>query len=406
MRAFLIACLFMICSIQAQERSQTQLVPEALFGILSEPNEGFPATSLQTGFVLSYAKQHKDAGARWMEVLGRPTTGISIGISDFGNQDAIGQGYFVLPFIELKLNKGAEYKWTLHTGFGASYFPNTYDPETNALNRGISTHLNWSYRAFVYRYIHQWKIGLGYFHHSNGHSRIPNQGFNSFLFSVSRPIALRTKTDPAMDTKTTSAASTVRTKNYFYTVRAGLGVNTFGELRFKDKKEVYAFAADYGFIVNKTFMVSIGAYYRFYQHYYDVIQSDEPIITERYAYFKENAFSYASNYGIAAKAGIVLGHIGADLQLGVNIHKPFYKVDWELNEAEEGIYGTPYYKPGKLDAYYELKRSIMSRLGLTYYLFNTDKLPKTNVFIGAHLNANFGQAEFSEVSVGVMRRLD
>ena len=53
--------------------------------------------------------------------------------------------------------------------------------------------------------------------------------------------------------------------------------------------------------------------------------------------------------------------------------------------------------------YYKIKRTISARLGLKYYLINTTKTPTDNVFIGAFINSNLGQADFSELAIGYVK---
>ena len=59
---------------------------------------------------------------------------------------------------------------------------------------------------------------------------------------------------------------------------------------------------------------------------------------------------------------------------------------------------------GKLDGEYEIKRSISTRLGLKYYLLPTKEAPQHNLFFGATINTNAGQADFSEFSLGYVYR--
>lgn len=61
---------------------------------------------------------------------------------------------------------------------------------------------------------------------------------------------------------------------------------------------------------------------------------------------------------------------------------------------------------GELDWYYELKRAISSRLGLNFYLFNTQDAPRQIVFLGIHINGNLGQADFNDISLGYVYSLD
>ncbi len=82
-----------------------------------------------------------------------------------------------------------------------------------------------------------------------------------------------------------------------------------------------------------------------------------------------------------------MGHIGIDIMGGLNLYKPFYS---EFNTVYEKNTGFRYL----------LKKHLASRMGLNLYVLNTNKLPKHNAFIGAHINANFGQADFTEFSIG------
>ena len=39
------------------------------------------------------------------------------------------------------------------------------------------------------------------------------------------------------------------------------------------------------------------------------------------------------NIGISVKGELVLNHIGIELQGGINVFKPAYKVDWRINKG-------------------------------------------------------------------------
>ncbi len=80
-----------------------------------------------------------------------------------------------------------------------------------------------------------------------------------------------------------------------------------------------------------------------------------------------------------------------DAELGLNLFKPFYQ---EFNNKFED----------DSDFEYWLKKTFVTRLGLKRYAINTSKNPKNNLFLGAHINANFGQADFSELSIGYVYR--
>ena len=89
---------------------------------------------------------------------------------------------------------------------------------------------------------------------------------------------------------------------------------------------------------------------------------------------------------------MLFGYISTDIETGINLHKPFFKSFYEP-------YASPYTK------IYKLKSLIPTRLGIKFYMFDTNKLPKNNLYLSANINANYIQADFSEISVGYIRRL-
>ena len=375
--------------------------PELAVGFLSEPNEGFPDTGLQTSISFSIGRYNVREDKEWARRLNFPKTGLFVGLYNLGNNEKVGNAYLFMPFIEYDLSA----KFHINTGIGMSYVDTKFDSDSNPLNRAISTDINWSYRAFLYydlfrtKFIN-WRLGAGYVHQSNGHTRLPNQGLNSFLVSASAfvntvPIVKHDKPELKKH----------KTRQTYASLRIGIGQNVLSEI-INDKKEVFSTALTFGRIHNKTFKFGGGVYYRFYEHYYDYIKEGGELVTEEYPVFLENPTGYASSYGVFGTAELLLSHFGVEFDLGFNISKPFYKIDWMLNEGYsfENGQGETIVVLGELDWYYEIKRTVLSRLGLKYYVINTDKSPQHNVFIGAHINANLGQADFTELSIGYVYR--
>ena len=295
---------------------------------------------------------------------------------------------------------------------GASYFSKKFHPETNPQNRAVTTDITWAFIMYLYYELFSsknidWRTGLGYSHHSNGHTKLMNQGYNSFLISLSADIK-----NPLKRTETFSPATIPQYKNTVYNYvafRGGIGKNAFA-LAFNDTRNVYTFAGEYGKVYNNTFKIGVGFYYRFYQHYYDYIEGNESLVQagREFDYFKSNPWYYASNLGVSIHGEIFLNHFGIDLQLGYNLHKPAYKIDWRINEGWD-------YPPrelnkawnfGDFNFKYKIKYRISSRLGLKYYLIGMEKAPKNNLYVGAHLNANLGQADFTEISAGYVHNFN
>jgi len=381
---------------------------EIILGKTFPSNSNFPETTLQKGIFIGLGRHHRTNEREWAVQLNHPKTGILFGVTDFGNAQNLGRAYTIMPFLELGLFQKKSTRWSLLTGMGASYVDKQFNAETNPFNKAVSTEFNWSFRSFLYydfikANTMDWRFGMGYIHHSNGHVRLPNQGFNSVAASISTNIY--TNSDFSR-TDEIQLSQKERTSESYFSFRGGLGQNVLSRI-FNDKKEVYSVAFSTGKIINKTFKFGVGFYYRFYEQYYDYIKNNEQLVVELYPFFRDNPYRYATNFGLSAEVELLLGHVGVEMNLGLNLHKPFYKLDWQLNDGyTTTVNGETVIILGELDSYYKIKRTVSSRLGLKYYLINTVKNPKNNIFLGVHLNANLGQADFSELSLGYVYRFN
>ncbi len=388
-----------------KEKELFFVMPEVLLGKTMEANTGFPETKLQKSFFLSLGNYNRSNNKHWGVGLGYPKTGISFGFTDLGNTEKLGHAYTLIPFVEFGLFKKKTDRWNLNVGFGSSYIDTQFDPDSNPFNKAVTTQINWSFKSFLYydffrTGLMDLRLGLGYIHYSNGHTQLPNQGLNSFLLSLSSTIG---KEPVISDTKENNQKfEKIRSSQKYLSIRTGIGQNVLSE-SFNDKKEVYSIAVSAGKIINKTFKFGGGFYYRFYEHYYDYINEDRQLIREQVPFFRDNPYRYATNFGFFASTELFVGHVGIEFDLGLNIHKPFYKIDWQLSQGE--FYNNKYFL-GELDWYYEVKRTVTSRLGVKYYLINTYKATRNNIFIGANINANLGQADFSELSLGYVYRFN
>ncbi len=382
------------------------ITPEILLGKTMEANTDFPETKLQKALFVSFGSYSSQSKQRWAMELGYPKTGISLGVTDFGNTEKIGKAYTLMPFVEIGLFQKKSSRWNMNIGMGASYIDTQFDVDSNPFNLAVTTKVNWSFKSFLYYDLFQretikWRLGLGYSHFSNGHTRLPNQGLNSFLMSLSTHIG--NQGDVLENDKINRLGEKKRyTENYF-SFRAGIGQNVLSRV-FNDKKEVYSVAFSGGKIINKTYKFGGGAYYRFYEQYYEHIKENKQLIEEQVPSYRENPYRYATNFGVFGSAELLLGHVGVEFDIGINIYKPFYKIDWQLSQGY--FFEGDYVNLGELNSYFKVKRTVSSRLGIKYYVLNTNASPKNNVFVSAHINANLGQADFSELSLGYVYRFN
>lgn len=397
--------LFLVLLFASIAQGQQLIKPNYSFAALeysigktSTANVNFPKLNPQQGLLFSIGTTNFDDKLEWARQLNYPKTGLTVSYVDMGNNDKVGQTITLIPFIDFKiLNKWSD-RWNVKFGLGTSYFNKMYDEVDNPDNKAITTQFTWAFRSNLYyrlleREQYDLKLGVGYFHNSNGHLRLPNNGLNTFLFSVYSE--LKFNKEPLTEFKTDSISSH-RTSQRYYSARVGLGQKVLSE-DSTNKKEVYAFAASTGKIINKTFKYGYGFYYRFYEDYYDYITQDGELVNELYPEMKEKPVQYASNIGLFASGELLLSHVGIEFEIGLNLYKPAYKFDWQINERKWVDGG---FQLGELNSYYKLKKTVSSRLGTKLYLINTNKAPRHNLFLGAFINANFGQADFSELTLG------
>lgn len=374
-----------------------------MVGYSAPSNENFPDRDPQTQVLLNFGWEQDNNPQEWAYRLKGPRTGFSLSYTNLGNARELGSGFTAMPFIEFNAFRKSFY--SVQVGMGATYFTKIFDPVTNPRNMGVSTEVLWSFRTFFhYKFLRRdkidWRLGAGYFHHSNGHTRLPNQGLNSFLLSVSADIK-NTKGTPAPTPEHTFNSS----RNKFITLRASYGINALSNADpFNDKLPVYTIAGSYGKVYNKTWKWSAGFYYRFYQHYYNYIADNESLVQDgaEFESYKDSPWFNASTFGLSITGEVLLNHVGIEAELGWNLFKPAYDIDYRINEGWDNPPREipDYWILGEFDTKYKLKKSIASRLGLKYYFIGTDTDPAHNIFVGAHINANLGQADFTDFTVG------
>lgn len=382
------------------------------FTLFSEANIGhsltdyqeFPSRNPQYSIMANFGWSNKNK--KWDDRLKRTTTGFTLGYTNFGNNQNLGSAYSFMPFIKFDLSENKRY-WAL-LSIGGSYFTKKFDEELNFGNKAVSTDFVWSFRSFFYyklsRKKNPFSLGIGFFHHSNGHTKLPNHGLNSALISISKPLIRKFQRSEYAGEK--SVSNPAENPNYL-SFQTGIGDHSLSiPSPFNDNGLVSRTSLDFGKILSSNVKVGLGLYYSFYEHYYNYISNNESLVQDgrEFESLKSAPTWNASALGLSANGELLLNHIGLEARIGFNIHKPAYKIDKRINQ---GWYFFPRsfpadsgYPLGELNTEYKLKRYISTRIGLNYYLISTRKMPKHNVFFGAHINANLGQADFTEFTLG------
>jgi hypothetical protein len=405
---FLVFSLFLQAQEDVSVESNTVVItPEILLGKTLPSNFGFPETKPHKQLLFNISKNHENTPREWAQRLKGLHTGVSLGLTDFGQLDSLGIAISLIPNLEFYAFKSKRFK--ILTGLGISYFTKKYDPVTNPNNRAVSTDITWAFRFLIkYKLFStnniDWNLGIGLSHHSNGHTKLDNRGYNAIVGSISGALNNPfNNSKPQTLINTTPIPLLQNTKYSYLEFRAGHGWNVLAEA-FNTTKAVYTISGEYGYVFNNVFKLGLGTHYRFYQHYYDYINNNESLVQDsrEFEYLKQNPFKNATSLSLYLNTEILLDHFGLDFSVGYNLYKEAYQIDWRINE---GWVNTPREIPegwvlGEFNTKYNLKKSINTRLGIKYYLLSTHKKPKHNPYMAVHLNSNLGQADFTEITLG------
>jgi hypothetical protein len=366
------------------------------------PSENFPKLERKGSYFVRFGKKQQGED-EWEYRLKYPETGITIGVTDFGNTTYAGYAYTLMPYISFNLF-GQE-RLEGFVSMGAGWINQKYHPTRNPYNEATTTYLNWACRVFAsFKIIDSpgidWSLRAGYSHYSNGHSRLPNLGYNTVFAGTS----IEVSTNKTKQERWRKTAAFKKHTHFFLEIRNGLGHHVLSR-NFNKKLPVYSIAISGGKTFNNTLKIGVGFYGRHYEHYYNYINNNEHLIENDYAQFQNNPQRYSKAFGAFGSAEILMNHISIIANLGVNIYKPFFEVERKVGayyeyytlEGDKRIVSDY----GNLDGDYTLKRYISSRLGLRFYLLPTKKQTVWNAYTSATINANAGQADFNEFSIGI-----
>lgn len=399
----LLLIALIICSITtAQESTSTTKKNFNFIGLgytigqTMSPISIFPETKSQQGFDITLGTT-TFGNESWAKLLNYPKTGILLSYADFGNQEKVGYGITIMPFLDFGILNKITNRIRFQVGLGTSYNNLIYDKETNPGNHAVSTDFTWAFRSFLYydlvhRKDFNLKIGGGLTHFSNGHTRWPNLGLNSYLATIKTEFNFAKKAIPL--SKEITETDSPETQIY-YSTRLGLGKKTLFR-NYNSLKDVYTISFGIGRIKNKSFKYGLNFYYRFYEDYYDYIKEEGSLITTHFQDLTSNPFQNATAFGLFSSCEVLINHFSVEAELGINIYKPAYKLDWHVNNGgytESDI-------AAEFGAQAKIKKYLSSRLGLRYYAITTKKAPQHNIFIAANINSNLIQADFSELSFG------
>lgn len=386
-----------ITSVYAQKK---QLFTEYSIGETSSANNDFISLKSSQTFGVGFGMQYNDS-LNWVKQLRNPYTGVILQVANHGNVEKIGHSISLLTYIEKPIILKNE-KLKLLSGIGIAYHTKKNTIE-NWQNKAISTDLTWAYRLGVYYNI--WsnsqfdsRINLNYLHYSNGHIQWPNNGINTLALGLNFTYNGFNKTENPIE-KVILKKDIKKEKQTFFSVQTGIGQHALYRF-YNFRRNVYSFDFMYGKIYNKTHKVGLGIYMRQYTNNYKYIKEGNNLVSEEYPELQKNPFLNSSSMGIALNYEFLMQHVSIETELGLTLYRPFFETEYRLNATLINKQ-TGLYELGKAEGMeYSLKRFVSGKLGLKYYLFNTNKTPKNNVYLGGHIVSVLGQADYSELALG------
>ena len=309
--------------------------------------------------------------------------------SDLGSP-VLGDEISLIPYVMVNLSRKKAESFYLKVGLGGSYATHSFDSLKNPGNEILGAPWNWQFQLLMYHTLWlsgKWhvKLGAGFVHTSNSHTELPNFGLNSGVFTL----AFQRNQQELIDARKTEwAFRPDRKRQYFWQVIPGLGFHELGGTRRPidtPNKCIASLAIETGIIFRQHFKVKTGFTYR----YYDSFRDD--IVRRELTQYEDQPIWNASHLYWTLGMEYLFGHFGFELQSGITIHKPYFDL-WYLETA-----GT-----NKVDKF--RNKVFPNRIGGNIYLLNTHKNPKQNLFLGVHVNANWGTADFHGFTLGYVRR--
>ena len=356
--------------------------PEILLGHIVPNYQNYPSSGLLHGVGLSiHSSQTEDK--IWQQKFPNAEVGVFLGYWKMGNDSIFGNEIAAYPYVQFPLKKHRKSPLYLRIGLGAAHFSKHYTIDENINNIAIGSSLTWAFEGSLF-----WKRHLSehldltlsgkYLHGSNGHTQLPNFGINSAALGIGiqyypadRPI----RSEPTPLT---------RSKKHHFQFKAGLGLHEYGGTTGPvngPKYGISSLAAYRNIQYNQRNRLKLGLVLRKYNSYATYIENHS---------LDKKITPYSASFVLGHE--FILGHVGLDVDGLLHLYKPFYRIYFDEHGIENKVL-------------FLLHRWLGASIGLNVYALPPSLNPKTNVFLGVHLNTNNGEADFSALSLGIERLL-
>lgn len=321
----------------------------------------------------------------WHQFYGFPRLGCRFTFGNLGNTKELGRLVGVTPNMTIKTSAGKWYLPSVNLGLGLAWFSKPYDEKLNPRNFYIGSHITALAEASV-----QFErnltpktdliAGFRVIHCSNSHYQVPNLGLN--LISVYAGVVVNTLPKNAL--KAEKRIIELPEPKIRLNFRSGIGIHELartlgpaGSPKYKIYVNALYLSRRYGKINN----VHAGLEINYYQSFYNFIVDHN--------FFKSDHHLKSTVFTAFLAHELMISRFSLLTQGGINLYNKFYNSYISMYKSEGGVSLA-------------LKKIFSTRLGLQCYLFDPMHHSGTNIFLGAYIKANFGQADFACMQVGVV----
>lgn len=342
--------------------------------------KGLPVTTNPFFIELSIRKQ-ANGSKYWHQSLGFPETGLSLSIASHGNKKVYGESCNIDLFADFNFVKREKLTFGSHVAMGFAAFSKYYDAEHNKKNLLVGSRFTniTTLELFVdYKVKPKLSLRTGFsiIHFSNAHTALPNVGMNyinafaGILFGDrGRNIAKEKSIKNKLNTK------------WVRNIRFGRGSHEFGVSVKPTEGPDYPIYALTGYLSKRytpVYALQLGFFYNYYVSFKDFIVNQE--------FYKDNIHLKASTFEIFVGNEFFLGNISFMIQSSIKIYNRFMH-DYIRMYRNDLSFMT------------KVKSLNSNKFGLQYYIKEPAQNVKSNLALGIFLKANFGQADFVEMSV-------
>lgn len=344
----------------------------------------FPKRKL--GFQTKIEILHNTNGAQyWHKRLNYPTVGWVLNTGTLGNMEELGYTIGISPIMKFKWYEKEKNAHYITLGLGLSYYSRPFNKDSNPYNIMIGSHITaLGYASYTYAHALSGNksllLGISVIHGSNSHIQVPNAGLNMPMVDIGIRFGSSKLVQP--DTIT---GNTIWNKRIKLNMRMGIGVHEragtispTGTPKFAVYQgSIYA-SKRFGLLSN----VHLGFTTKYYNAYaYQIEKIQNFPLNQKFE--KSLVISLIAGYEF------MLNRFSLLLQGGLDVYKPYFRDYIVIEDEKKGI--------SKF-----VESWFSSRIGFNYYFKNPMQYHKINAFIGTYVNADFGEADFAEISLGLV----